>query len=131
MTTFPELREAQRLYTHQLLDYEGKPNGVHLGVNDLEVCKQAHDEGHTSKEIHAWVDAAAYDAQAAEIERLRGLMRAVLDTRDAEAKAQRAFQNALDNYSGEHRSYGIAHTKAMCAASDAEKAARAALEQTK
>lgn len=107
--TFPELREASKV------------------SDDLHRVSTICDH-HYSLDREA---AQLIDAQAAEIERLRDLMRAVLDTRDAEAKAQRAFQNALDNYSGEHRSYGIAHTKAMCAASDAEKAARAALEKTK
>lgn len=119
MTTFPELREAQR----QVSEFKGDLDSDEF-KSRIEVLR-------FRAALSADAVLAHIDAQAAEIERLRELMRAVLDTRDAEAKAQRAFQNALDNYSGEHRSYGIAHTKAMCAASDAEKAARAALEQTK
>lgn len=42
------------LYTHELLDHEGKPNGVHLGVNDKSICEQAYDEGETSREIRTW-----------------------------------------------------------------------------
>jgi hypothetical protein len=50
--------EALRLYTNQFLDHEGNPNGVHLGCNDLEVCKQSHVPGELSTVIHEWVDAA-------------------------------------------------------------------------
>jgi hypothetical protein len=50
--------EALRLFTHELLDHEGKPNGVHVGCNNLAVCKQSHVEGETSTAIYEWVDAA-------------------------------------------------------------------------
>lgn len=55
MTTQPE---ALRLFTHQFLDHEGNPNGVYLGCDDLEVCKQSHVPGELSTVIHEWVDAA-------------------------------------------------------------------------
>lgn len=55
MTTQPT---AMRLFTHQLLDHEGKPNEVHIGCDDLEVCKQSHVDGETSSVIHEWVAAA-------------------------------------------------------------------------
>ena len=50
--------EALRLFTHQLLDHDGSQNGVHLGVDDLEICRQSHIDGETSPIIHEWVDAA-------------------------------------------------------------------------
>jgi hypothetical protein len=53
-----EQPEALRLFTHELLDYEGKPNGVHVGCNNLAVCKQSYVEGETSTAIYEWVDAA-------------------------------------------------------------------------
>ena len=49
---------ALRLFTNQFLDHEGNPNGVHLGCDDLEVCKQSHVPGEISTVIHEWVDAA-------------------------------------------------------------------------
>ena len=47
--------KALRLFTHQLLDHDGTPNGVHLGVDSAEICQKAHVEGETSPEIHEWV----------------------------------------------------------------------------
>jgi hypothetical protein len=52
-----EQPEAMRLFTHELLDYEGKPNGVHVGCDNLAVCKQSYIEGETSTAIYEWVDA--------------------------------------------------------------------------
>jgi hypothetical protein len=49
---------ALRLFTHQLLDCDGKPNGVHVGCDDLAICKKSYIEGETSPAIHEWVDAA-------------------------------------------------------------------------
>jgi hypothetical protein len=50
--------EALRLFTNQLLDCDGKPNGVHVGCDDLEICKNSYLEGEMSPAIHEWVDAA-------------------------------------------------------------------------
>jgi len=49
---------ALRLFTHQLLDCDGKPNGVHVGCDDLAICKKSYIDGETSPAIHEWVDAA-------------------------------------------------------------------------
>jgi hypothetical protein len=49
---------ALRLFTHQLLDCDGKPNGVHIGCDDLATCKESYVKGATSSAIHEWVDAA-------------------------------------------------------------------------
>jgi hypothetical protein len=49
---------ALRLFTHQLLDCDGKPNGVHIGCDDLAICKKLYIKGETSSAIHEWVDAA-------------------------------------------------------------------------
>lgn len=65
---------ALRLFTHQLLDHEGKPNGVHIGCYELEVVRQSHVDGETSPVIHEWVDAAVFAALVAENERLRGIV---------------------------------------------------------
>lgn len=62
--------EALRLFTHQLLDHDGAPNGVHLGVDDLEICKQSHIDGETSPVIHEWVDVAELRRMHSENERL-------------------------------------------------------------
>lgn len=63
---------------------------------------------------------------ADEIERLRGLLRNVLDAGEAEAKAEAEMRNAQRNYTNP-RPYVDAWEQAMLAASNAEKEARAAL----
>ena len=40
-------------YFHQLLDHEGKGNGVWLGAAERKVVEQAHTPGETSEEIVA------------------------------------------------------------------------------
>jgi hypothetical protein len=66
-----EQPEALRLFTHELLDYEGKPNGVHVGCNNLAVCKQSYVEGETSTAIYEWADAAELRRLHAEVEALK------------------------------------------------------------
>lgn len=61
------------LYTHELLEHNGVPNGVHLGCTDKAICEQAHVEGETAKEIREWFTA----------EQVRA---AVLQEREANAK---------------------------------------------
>ena len=65
-------------------------------------------------------------ALAADRDRLRGLLRRVLDTGEAEARAKLQLDNARKNYTS-HRDYLDTWVAAAQAASDAEKAARAAL----
>lgn len=63
-----------------------------------------------------------------EIERLRTLAKAVLDTRDAEAKAAMTMENAQANFCRGHaEACERAHLNAMVAASEAEKALHDAL----
>lgn len=74
------------LFTHELLDHEGKPNGVMLGCADRTVVVRAYDEGHTSEQIREWYSAE----QVAELaEQRAGLLEALRDYLEA--------QDALDN----------------------------------
>ena len=59
-----------------------------------------------------------------ELERAQAILRALLDTREAEAKAHLTLQTALDNYSNPEPEQ-LAFEKALIAASEAAKAARA------
>jgi hypothetical protein len=65
-----EQPEALRLFTHQLLDCDGKPNGLHIGCDDLAICKESYVKGETSSAIHEWVDAAELRRLHAENEML-------------------------------------------------------------
>ena len=67
------------------------------------------------------------DAAEADNARLRALAKAVLDTRNAEAKAAMSYECAKDNYSNCCLE-AAKHEKAMVAASKAEEALRDALE---
>ena len=62
------------------------------------------------------------------VKTLRGLLQNVLDTREAEAKAEAKMRNAKRNYTNP-RPYVNAWERAMAAASNAEKEARAALAE--
>lgn len=70
---------ALRLFTNQFLDHEGNPNGVHLGCDDLEVCKQSHVPGEISTVIHEWVDAAELRRIVAQRDALLALLKEALD----------------------------------------------------
>jgi hypothetical protein len=61
----PEMPPPE-LFTHELLDHEQKPTGVHLGVNSREVVERAYDEGETSKEIREWYSAETVQRLAKE-----------------------------------------------------------------
>jgi hypothetical protein len=78
---------ALRLFTHQLLDCDGKPNGVHVGCDDLEICKKSYIEGETSPAIHEWVDAAELRRLHEEITALRAAVVAVRFQCEADSKA--------------------------------------------
>lgn len=58
---------------------------------------------------------------------LRDALRKVLDTHEAEAKAFASWQNALENFSDGGARECAAHTRAMTAASNAEREARVLL----
>ena len=66
------------------------------------------------------------DAAEADNMKLRALARASLDARDAEAKAQRIWDNALNNYS-QHTAEALAYERAALVASAADSALRDAL----
>ena len=80
---------ALRLFTHQLLDCDGKPNGVHVGCDDLAICKKSYIEGETSPAIHEWVDAA-------ELRRQHALNGELLEA----LKSTRAFINSVAPHGG-------------------------------
>jgi hypothetical protein len=145
MTTFPEVREALAA-EHSELPWQI----IRDGYTELEM----HDATGKSSlmgnaDYYPWVPElewdwelicravnaapamlAHIDAQAAEIERLKWHIRQLLKTRDAEAKAWFSLENAMNNMSSTKRE-SRAHLLAMTASSNAEREARAALEQTK
>lgn len=61
-----------------------------------------------------------------QLDDLRAALVKVLETRNAEAKAQMSYQNALENFSSASHECK-AHERAMLAASTAEREARALL----
>jgi len=71
-------------------------------------------------------DPTVLEAEVLLIQRdaLRAALEKVLDTREKEAKAMFAWQTAVDNFSGGSMLECDAHSRAMTAASNAEKEAR-------
>jgi len=69
---------------------------------------------------------AERDRLRADVAELVGCLGIVLATREAEAKANLSYQNALDNFDNT-RPEANSYARAMRAASEAEKAARALL----
>jgi len=68
---------------------------------------------------------------ACQVDSLRAALLKVLDTREKEARAWMAYQNAADNYHGRGASESKRHLTAMTAASNAEKEARLLLATLK
>ena len=94
-----------RLFTHQMLDHEGKPNGVHFGCDNRDVVKRSHIDGETSPVIHEWVDTGEVYRLEEEIETLEA-------QRDALLEALRAMLEQF-NY---HTITGIVHDESAAIA---------------
>jgi hypothetical protein len=83
-----EQPEALRLFTHQLLDCDGQPNGVHIGCGDLAICKKAYVKGETSSAIHEWVDAAELRRLHAVNAELLGALQSIAECCDEDHAAR-------------------------------------------
>lgn len=42
------------LYTHILIEHVSKESGIHLGLADIDIVRQSHIDGETSKQIFKW-----------------------------------------------------------------------------
>lgn len=115
-------------YCPQCAEYEARLTELR-DERDQAVLDASEFQDKWDREIDRRQDAEsrATAAEAREA-KLREALRDVLDTREAEAKATLTVDNATQNFTNPRREFD-AMTAAMIAASEAEKRARAALQQ--